>query len=1716
MEKRKLARRISVLLVVSMLLAIMPMTALAAGTQETGPESVYTEASEKPTVLSDASETAAVTTYEDFLVCLKVLEGYADTYASESGDNAVGLVINYIRTGIEKYNTDSWAILAGAENTAFTAYVAEQDKANGTTAQALRGIGGFTLPNGQSAEFAHMFGAINIAYYNNYAQTNVDFGGWAGDLVDLMEYTKGKLTGTDVEAMTREIRENYLGIDDEEVHTFGQLDIYGDLDAYYILTKLAGGSTNLSGIMESYFTSSLSDTERAVYFLSNRFSGSTTQEAVRSALYDAYKGNSGVILLEAERGLTGDDDLRTACCNAFADYLYDLAKDSLGGETEEGNDYYTVFSSSSSTLAPGITQDIKYAITADDKQIVYYVATVDVSREDVSIYANYHNNDGSEWAMSRVTDQMAAAQAKHSNPDDPDNYIPNYNTIVGVNADFYNMTTGAPGGALVMEGVTYHGVGSENFFAILDDGTPVIGSSGDWAAYEGRVKEAVGGSIFLVKNGEICVTTSADYYNSRASRTCVGITADGKVVLMVLDGRQEPFSAGGSAEEIAQIMLDAGCTTAINLDGGGSTTFAAKEEGADSVTVVNRPSDGYERSVSSSLLVVSTAKTSNEFDHARISSDTDYLTIGSSLQVTVYGVSVSGNAAEIPEGAFLRISDESVATLRDSTITAVANGDVTVELVVGDTVVGSKTLHVVVPDSLVFEKENLNVIYGVPTRLPLLATYQGNPVTINENDILTGCEYEEAGVIEGFMFTGIEESGIRTMLVAAVLLENEEAYCEMQVSMYKNDEAIFDFDNATSGNRAFAWNRDVSNSTTDDEVYYHVVDPEQEMIISYIFALDMKEIEIPEQIKPLMSLLPGGDDPNATAWDFLLQLAERVSVLTEVRVQLQVDPNLDFDFSEIVLVNEYFTMSTSEFDDESHTLTLVCNWIDQTQAIDPATANPICILSGIKATPKADAQWDENGCLAVSNAGQVSYDIYLRSNTLYSVASDPSIQETYGLVPFINPYDSNEKGAHFGTTYATFEDSFTLDKSNWQGWRQSGDDLYYFVDNAAVTGIHKVPGYQDEENSYYYDFGDDGISKGKITGLFELNGNTYYAINGTLKTGWRPVNNGSGKTVYYYFDPVTGYAVDGEQTIGGYHYIFTDKILTRGDLIRNEKGVKYMWAGQWVSQQWMTVDGKEYYFRSSEYAATGLYAFNIEGVNVFYAFDENGVWQKDQSGLYDWAGNTYLIEDGIVIAYPGLVLIDGYYYYFAYYHNEVMNAAVKSCSYWISKTNGLMPEGSYTFDDQGRMTNPPVTDPDPVDPDPTDPEPEVKNGIVAENDSLYYYVDGVLTYAGLIQIDGDYYYVRGSGELVHGRSYWITKTNDLLPQGMYSFGEDGKMVDPPATEPDPKPTPDPEPEVKNGIVAENGSLYYYVDGVLTYAGLIQIDGDYYYVRGTGEVVNNRSYWITKTNGLLPEGSYTFDKDGKMVDPPATDPTEPEPEVKNGIVAENDSLYYYVNGKLNYAGLIQIDGDFYYVRTSGEVVHGRSYWITKTNNLMPEGSYIFDDEGKMMNPPPVEGPTDPEGNLKNGIVAENGSLYYYVDGVLTYAGLIQIDGDYYYVKTSCEVVHGRSYWITKTNNLMPEGSYIFDDEGKMMNPPPVEDPTDPEGNLKNGIVAENGSLYYYVDGVLTYAGLIQIDGDYYYVKTSCEVVHGRSYWITKTNGLLPEGSYTFDDSGRIVF
>ena len=325
-------------------------------------------------------------------------------------------------------------------------------------------------------------------------------------------------------------------------------------------------------------------------------------------------------------------------------------------------------------------------------------------------------------------------------------------------------------------------------------------------------------------------------------------------------------------------------------------------------------------------------------------------------------------------------------------------------------------------------------------------------------------------------------------------------------------------------------------------------------------------------------------------------------------------------------------------------------------------------------------------------------------------------------------------------------------------------------------------------------------------------------------------------------------------------------------------------------------------------------------------------------GINELDGDLYLFANGEIVEYPGLVrievtddnggVIDVCYYYFGEDNKAFKpytgenDELVSECL--VEKNNDMLFAGDkYIFDENGVIVHDDFN----------------LNGICELNGKLFYCIDGVIIRHGLVRVDGRLYYARSvSGELVTDCRYWVTRTNGLtfedgtpIAPGYYYFDDNGVMF------------------IKNGIVEENGSLYYYVNNVLTPAGLIKLGDDYYYVRtSNGEVIHGRSYWVTVTNGLLPAGMYEFDNDGKMIDPPVIDPDQPEPEVKDGIVEEFGSLYYYVDGVLTPAGLIELDGSYYYVRTSnGEVVHGRSYWVTVTNGLLPEGMYRFADDGRMI-------------------------------------------------------------------------------------------------------------------------------------------------------------------------
>src|SRR3970282_488477 len=110
------------------------------------------------------------------------------------------------------------------------------------------------------------------------------------------------------------------------------------------------------------------------------------------------------------------------------------------------------------------------------------------------------------------------------------------------------------------------------------------------------VADAIGGGPVLVRNGRPVFRANEAFTTSllapRHPRTAVGQLADGRVLLVAVDGRQAGYSVGMTTFEMAQSLVRLGVVSGMALDGGGSTTLAF--EG----TVLNRPSDGSESPIS--------------------------------------------------------------------------------------------------------------------------------------------------------------------------------------------------------------------------------------------------------------------------------------------------------------------------------------------------------------------------------------------------------------------------------------------------------------------------------------------------------------------------------------------------------------------------------------------------------------------------------------------------------------------------------------------------------------------------------------------------------------------------------------------------------------------------------------------------------------------------------------------------------------------------------------------------------------------------------------------------------------------------------------------------------------------------------------------------------------------------------------------------------------
>lgn len=97
------------------------------------------------------------------------------------------------------------------------------------------------------------------------------------------------------------------------------------------------------------------------------------------------------------------------------------------------------------------------------------------------------------------------------------------------------------------------------------------------------------GPLLIHKGTALPMRTDRTFVTSRHNRTALGMKKDGTIVMLVVDGRFKNQCEGLSLNELTQVMRWLGCTEAINLDGGGSSTLYVKGYGSNGI--VNYPSD---------------------------------------------------------------------------------------------------------------------------------------------------------------------------------------------------------------------------------------------------------------------------------------------------------------------------------------------------------------------------------------------------------------------------------------------------------------------------------------------------------------------------------------------------------------------------------------------------------------------------------------------------------------------------------------------------------------------------------------------------------------------------------------------------------------------------------------------------------------------------------------------------------------------------------------------------------------------------------------------------------------------------------------------------------------------------------------------------------------------------------------------------------------------
>ena len=1409
------------------------------------------------------------------------------------------------------------------------------------------------------------------------------------------------------------------------------------------------------------------------------------------------------------------------------------------------DDYYKVISKKDWELAPGITEsEIVLNNEAGSHRQVAHVVEVDVSNPYAKVIpSTYKMAEGLENKEYKV--QIMSQQAAYAEANGYGNVVAAMNLSLSWYDNAYYAEhpelVGEPLGYLVLDGKMYANSqgqtsGAQTVLVINFDEKDGVARPADIPKTQIRsTKDAITGWEeqvipanfgFLVKDG--VNQYAANHTSDPASRSFVGIKADGTIVAVMNDGRQSPYSAGFNSYEMAEFMLSLGCVQAVNGDGGGSSAFLSQRPGEE-LKVNCSPSDGAERPTTHGLLVISTAPADGQFVRAQITSEADYYTPGSTVKFSALGTDLVGTPAEIPADATWQLADPSMGTIADGVF--VSNGTVgtaTAQLVWNGKVVGEDSVEIVIPTAFSFTQSIMTVPFGKEITIGLNATINGglNMVVLKAEDVVFSTTNDTLGTFNGLQFTSVSAENAPANLkstLTATLVHNTNLVATAELNLGKGSEVLFDFEESTDID---SWN--IADVNGNDQGFYQH--------LSFATATNGEVHNGNGSMRVEMNPIS----------------ANGISAGGYGQSDLYLDQGVVVENAKSIGFWAYIP------DEYEHCWIRVLYWYDSNNDGIFEKKNTISVIS----QPEVYNTWDESGWKYFS----VDVSAYskvlipgLDCKDLIAYNATKNDANNFRFIEFMFPHtNTNDLWKTYGTInglQTVYIDNITADFSDAVDDREAPIfSAVNLVNNDSEIKLEKYKTVTTASNVLNVSaVVAENTTKTNATGLNAASAKAYVdgvQVDVTYSNGRMAINDVA------VADGIHRVKFEIADNMGNKSVVIRLINVASGvnastvQLVPKDATLDRLYGG---SVYWMDLKATDIETIQSVSAVIDLnYGNHWELDHMVLAAGFTGSYTIDvenntatititRTGSNEQTGQAVLASLPIrVISYDTDIKIEGY----------TAETYWNTYEFWPYDLKADVDMGKITYvesfasDVIGAFSNEEFS----VDTELYCPSATMDAAYKAEKGTAHVHsAEAVADKAATCTEDG-----------YTGRTFCAV-CNSVVDWGTTATATghnyevvDGQLV-----------CQCGEVCTENGLLDINGAAYYAAGGKLV-SGWVMVEEDWYYFDKTtfagpdGEKTADSHiqyvfdkgrltagvwettdagirYWYgpkyyrdttNAVNGAKPfeiDGkTYLFDKQGYMQTGIAyyftgdfeggTTYYDCGTDGVAKLLTGPYNNYFYIDGlQVMTYKLVEFEGNYYYVSDGRKLAMNVKLYLNKAleGTGLAAGYYEFDAEGKMIIPeePPVE-------ETKNGVV--DGFLYINGEKQLAYK-LVQFEGSYYYVSDGHKVAKSTKLYLNKAleGTGLAKGYYEFDADGKMIIPeePPVEE-------TKNGVIGD----FLYINGEKQLAyQLVEFEGSYYYVSDGHKIAKNTRLYLNKalegktlSDGTpMKKGYYEFDAEGKMI-